>query len=386
MDDENIVSTSAFKSKASFLALPLILILLLGMVMLPMIFTVFSAVFDEEESSSTQCQQSIEAASDKGAQGKNGAVNVPAEYKEPIKKAAKEAGIPEEIVAAQINQESKFDRMAGSGAGAQGPAQFLPSTFAKYSSGDIHDIEDSMEAYGKYMADLKKIVKPLAGDDPNKLIRLTLAAYNAGPGNVLEHKGVPPFSETQQYVEKITGGAQVKYSAGCTQVAGAKAWDGDLGKGEWTNPLPGSQNTSGFGPRNVPGLPAWAQQHVGVDLATGSGYGPQGTVIAPTDMKITGIYDTDGCLLATMNEGPRFRFAFCHMDDFKVQPGMKVKRGDVLGRESNHAGSVGSLVISHLHFEIHKPGADYTGNTFNPYDGSAINPEPILKQKGAWVK
>ncbi|QOW64897.1 transglycosylase SLT domain-containing protein (plasmid) [Rothia amarae] len=310
-------------------------------------------------------------------------INVPDEYKEPIKKAAQTAGLPESTVAAQIQAESQFDRMAGSPAGAQGPAQFLPSTFAKYSNGDIHNIEDSMEAYGKYMADLKKIVKPFAGDDPNKLIRLTLAAYNAGPGNVSQYKDVPPFPETKNYVEKITSGAQMKFTGGCKQVSGAKAWNGDLGKGEWTNPLPGGQFTSGFGRRNVPGLPAWAQMHAGVDLATGSGYGPQGTVIAPTDLKITGIYGKDGCVLGTMTAEPHFRMAFCHMDDYQVKAGDEIKKGTEMGRESNHAGSVGALVISHLHFEIHKPGDDYTDSNFNPYDGTAIDPEPILKEKGA---
>ena len=172
----------------------------------------------------------------------------------------------------------------------------------------------------------------------------------------------------------------MKFSAGCKAVA----WDGDLGPGEWTNPLPNGQFTSGFGGRNIPGLPAWAQAHVGVDLATGSSYGPQGTVIAPTDLKITGLYEKDGCLLGTTTAKPHFRLAFCHIDDYQVKAGQKIKKGTVLGRESNHADSVGSLVISHLHFEVHTPGQDYTGSNFNPYDGSAINPEPILKEKGAW--
>lgn len=333
-----------------------------------------------EEATAVACENtSIQATDDA-----SGAINVPEEYKEPIKKAAKTAGLPESTVAAQIKAESNFDKNAGSPAGAQGPAQFLPSTFAKYSDGDIHDVEDAMEAYGKYMADLKKIVEPYAGKDPNKLISLTLAAYNAGPGNVSQYKDVPPFPETKNYVEKITSGAQMKFSGGCQQVAGAKAWDGDLGKGEWTNPLPNGQFTSGFGRRNVPGLPAWAQMHEGVDLATGSGYGPQGTVISPTDLKITGIYEKDGCVLGTMTAEPKFRLAFCHMDNYTVKAGDEIKKGTEMGRESNHAGSVGTKVISHLHFEIHKPGDDYSGANFNPYDGTAIDPEPILKEKGAF--
>lgn len=333
-----------------------------------------------EDANAVSCNATSVQASD----SESNTINVPEEYKEPIKKAAKVAGLPESIVAAQIQAESNFDKNAGSPAGAQGPAQFLPETFAQYSDGDIHDIDDALEAYGKYMVDLKKIVEPYTDGDPNRLVRLTLAAYNAGPGNVTKYKDVPPFSETKNYVEKITKGAQVKFSSGCQQITGAKAWDGDLGKGEWTNPLPNGHFTSGFGSRNVPGLPAWAQMHQGVDLATGSGYGPQGTVISPTDLRITGIYEKDGCVLGTMTAEPRFRMAFCHMDNYTVKEGDEIKRGTEMGRESNHAESVGTKVISHLHFEIHTPGNDYTGSNYNPYEGTAINPEPILKEKGAF--
>lgn len=314
--------------------------------------------------------------------GQDGAVNVPDEYKADLEAAAKEAGIPVETAAAQIQQESQWDPNAGSSAGAQGLVQFIPETFAKYSSGSPTDPKEALNAYGKYMKDLKEQVKPIAGDDPNELIKLTLAAYNAGPGAVESSHGVPPYPETKHYVEVITGDSQVKFSGGCKAKDGAKAWDGDLGDGEWTVPLPDAQVTSGFGPRDVPGLPAWAQQHVGVDFVDDSGHG---SIIAPTDMKITGIYKTDGCLLATMNGDPKFRFAFCHMDSFAVDPGAEVKRGDVVGQEGNHAESVGGGVINHLHFEIHKPGDDQTEQSFNPYDGSAIDPEPILKEKGAWA-
>ena len=132
------------------------------------LFLGVGTLWQPPQETSVACNDTAVTASKAGS-----TINVPDEYKEPIKKAAKVAGLPESTVAAQIQAESQFDRMAGSPAGAQGPAQFLPATFAKYSNGDIHNIEDSMEAYGKYMADLKKIVKPFAGDDPNKLISLT---------------------------------------------------------------------------------------------------------------------------------------------------------------------------------------------------------------------
>lgn len=327
---------------------------------------------------SQQCQVKADGDGDKG-----GTINVPAEYKEDVKKAAEVSGLPEQIVAAQIQQESQWNPNAGSPVGAQGIAQFMPDTWSKYGGGkDVHDPHAAFEGYGKYMKALGDEVSNVAGGDANKKVQLTLAAYNAGPGAVQSAHGVPPYPETKDYVEKITGGGQVKFSQDCKAPTGGKAWDGDLGKGEWTVPLPASQVTSGYGPRNVPGLPAWAQQHVGVDFVDDDGHGK---IVSPSDLKITGIFKTDGCLLGTMTAEPKFRMAFCHMDSFDVQPGATVKRGDVLGQEGNHAESVGGGVINHLHFEIHKPGADYTDSSFNPYDGSAIDPEPILKEKGAWA-
>lgn len=351
------------------------IVLLLTFIPLLVILLLIAVAENETSSPSGTCgAPSVESKNDSKT------VNVPEQYQDLIKKAAKEAGIPEQIIAAQIQAESNWDPKASSGV-AHGIAQFTDETWAMYGNGgDVNNPDDAIPALGRYMKKLKEIVQPQAKDDPDQLIRLTLAAYNAGPGNVEKYGGIPPFSETRDYVEKIMGASQMKFSKECKTVG----WDGDLGPGEWTNPLPKGQFTSGFGGRNVPGLPSWAQQHVGVDLATGSGYGPQGTVIAPTDLTITGLYEKDGCLLGTTTAKPHFRLAFCHMDDYQVKAGQKIKKGTVLGRESNHAGSVGTQVVSHLHFEIHKPGEDYTGSNFNPYDGSAINPEPILKEKGAW--
>ena len=103
-------------------------------------------------------------------------------------------------------------------------------------------------------------------------MQLTLAAYNAGPGAVQQYKGIPPYQETQKYVSAILDSAQSGFSMDCKAPTGGKPWDGDLGDGEWTTPLPGGVFTSGYGKREVIGLPAWAQDHVGVDAcAVGRG-------------------------------------------------------------------------------------------------------------------
>lgn len=309
-------------------------------------------------------------------------INVPNGWGPLVEEAAKTAGLPVSVVAAQLKQESNWNPNVGSSAGAQGIAQFMPETWAAYGQGgDVTDPEDAIPAYGRYMAALRNEVKPLASDDADQLVRLTLAAYNAGPGSVQRHNGVPPFAETQRYVETILNGGQVEFSAGCEAPTGGRAWDGDLGDGEWTAPLAGGKFSSGYGRRNVPGLPDWAQNHVGLDFATpGAGSGAGGPVIAPTDLRITGFNDTDGCVIAKVDndDDPDFGFAFCHLNSWDVQKGQKLTRGDVIGTEGNR-GQFG--MATHLHFEIYRPGAP---DVVFPYQGYNIDPEPILREKGAW--
>ena len=129
-------------------------------------------------------------------------VNVPEQYQNLIKEASKTSGIPEQIIAAQIQTESNWDPDASSGV-AHGIAQFTDQTWATYGNGgDVNNPNDAIPALGRYMKKLKETVQPHAKNDPDQLIRLTLAAYNAGPGNVEKYDGVPPFSETTGYIEK----------------------------------------------------------------------------------------------------------------------------------------------------------------------------------------
>ena len=315
-------------------------------------------------------------------EGNDSVPTVPNGWGPMVDEAAETAGLPSSVVAAQLAQESGWEEDAESPAGAQGVAQFMPATWASYGNGgDPFSARDAIPAYGRYMAALMHEVQALAGNDADLLVRLALAAYNAGPGAVREHQGIPPFQETQQYVNNILDTAQSSFSVECKTPTGARTWDGDLGDGEWTTPLPGGKFTSGYGQRNVPGLPDWAQNHVGVDIATpGAGSGDGGTVIAPTDLRITGINDEDGCVIAKENgDDPDFGFAFCHLNDYAVDKGDKLKRGDPIGTEGNKA-DLGS-VPTHLHLEIYAPDAP---DLVFPYEGYNIDPEPILKEKGAW--
>ncbi|MCU1633064.1 MAG: hypothetical protein JWM61_1716 [Micrococcaceae bacterium] len=336
-----------------------------------------------EDEEAKQLEQASCVVSNDDATAEPDAVHaVPNGWGPLVEAAAKEAGLPASVVAAQLNQESGWNESATSPVGAQGVAQFMPATWAAYGKGgDPFSATDAIPAYGRYMATLKRQVQSIVGDDAELLVQLTLAAYNAGPGAVQQYKGIPPFQETQKYVSSILDSAQTGFSMDCKAPTGGKPWDGDLGDGEWTTPLPGGKFTSGYGGRNIQGLPAWAQNHVGVDIASpGAGLGSGGTVVAPTDLRITGFNDKDGCVIGKENgDDPDFGFAFCHLNAYSVKEGDNLIRGDVIGTEGNKADL--GRVFTHLHFEVYTPTAP---DVTHPYEGYNIDPESILKEKGAW--
>jgi soluble lytic murein transglycosylase-like protein len=117
-----------------------------------------------------------------------------------VRDTAKRFGIDESIAVAQIKQESGFNPNARSSAGALGVAQFMPATARRFGLTNPRDPRAAMDAWGKYMTFL---LKKFGGD-----YRLALAGYNAGEGNVMKHKGVPPFKETRNYVARIMSQAK----------------------------------------------------------------------------------------------------------------------------------------------------------------------------------
>ncbi|MDR7375221.1 murein DD-endopeptidase MepM/ murein hydrolase activator NlpD [Kocuria rhizophila] len=330
-----------------------------------------------------------------GSGGKGGGVQVPKEFQGPIKDAAKESGLPEQIVAAQINQESQFSTGATSSVGAQGPAQFMPATWETYGNGgNPRDVKDAMAAYGRYMKHLLSTAKGWETKGGTDAARLAVAAYNAGeaaPG--LSEGKLPPYEETQNYVKVIFEGAQDKFSVDCEQVAGQGVSEVELGDGEWAKPLPGGQKTSGYGPRHIidcaPGdytisNGCHANYHLGYDIATPAG-GKGGTVVAPTDAVVVCAPGLafEGMVQLRVENGKdsKMLINFMHMSSNTVKEGQKVKRGDPIGVEGN----VGQLSMAkHLHLEIMKPG---THDCAKPWENGKkdvnVDPEPILKEKGA---
>lgn len=116
-------------------------------------------------------------------------------YGELIHEKALKYDVDPALVAAVIEQESRFKPRARSHVGARGLMQLMPRTGRWMGARDLYDPEQNIDAGVKYIKYLDKIFK---GD-----LKKTIAAYNAGEGNVRRYRGIPPFRETRQYVKKV---------------------------------------------------------------------------------------------------------------------------------------------------------------------------------------
>jgi hypothetical protein len=112
-----------------------------------------------------------------------------------FKQAADKYNVPVDLLKAIGKAESNFNANAVSRCGAQGVMQLMPATAKELGVTNSFDAEQNIMGGAKYIAGL---LKKYDGDT-----RLALAAYNAGSGNVAKYGGIPPFTETQNYVKKV---------------------------------------------------------------------------------------------------------------------------------------------------------------------------------------
>jgi soluble lytic murein transglycosylase-like protein len=155
--------------------------------------------------------QTASAATAPGATTGTSTPGAATPYAAEIDAAAQRNGIDPALLRGLIRQESNFDPSARSGAGATGLTQLMPATAAGLGVKDATDPAQAIEGGAKY---LKQQLDAFGGD-----VAKALAAYNAGPNAVRKYGGVPPYAETQAYVQKVMGYAQGYRAEGASTAA-----------------------------------------------------------------------------------------------------------------------------------------------------------------------
>lgn len=128
-------------------------------------------------------------------------------YAAHIIQAARTYNVDPLLLAALVAQESSYNPLAVSPAGAMGPAQLMPATALRLGVSNPYDIQQAVHAAAIYIAEM------LIAFQGENQVALALAAYNAGPGAVRQYGGIPPYPETVDYIHQVAR----NYSLLCSQ-------------------------------------------------------------------------------------------------------------------------------------------------------------------------
>ena len=118
-------------------------------------------------------------------------------YKKLIQKAAKKYGVNSRLISAVVRAESGYKKSAVSDKGAEGLMQLMPATQRMLNVSNPFNPAQNIFAGTKY---LKSLLVKYNGN-----MSLALAAYNAGKNAVKQYGGIPPYSQTQNYVREVAG-------------------------------------------------------------------------------------------------------------------------------------------------------------------------------------
>ncbi|MER0485098.1 bifunctional lytic transglycosylase/C40 family peptidase [Streptomyces sp. Edi2] len=232
----------------------------------------------------------IQAAGNNPALNAALSISVPAKYQGLIEEAGNTCPeVTPNLLASLVTQESGFNPKAKSPVGAEGIAQFMPSTWE--SSGvdgngdgkrDVWDPEDAIPSSAKYLCGIAREVKDVPGNKQSNM----LAAYNAGTDAVRKYGGVPPYRETQNYVKSISSlagqpakggkpGTAITAQQGATAVKAAQeklgapySWGGGNASGPSTGSCCSPRGRSGadISGFDCSGLTLYAYAKVGITL------------------------------------------------------------------------------------------------------------------------
>jgi murein DD-endopeptidase MepM/ murein hydrolase activator NlpD len=216
----------------------------------------------------------------------------------------------------------------------------------------IRDPFNPADAIASQAAFMCKLLASVSGDDrlTGDPLDLALAAYNVGFGAVRRFSGIPPYPETQGYVQRIRA-----LIAGYADPTGSAPGAGP--PGSWSSPMTGRVSSS-FGPRG-------GRLHAGIDLAA-----PIGTPIYAA---------SSGTVLAA---GPATGFGkwvklahaggvttvYGHIDSWTVTVGQAVQTGQPIG----YSGNTGRSTGPHLHFEVRVGGEAVAPVAFYAAHGAAL--------------
>jgi hypothetical protein len=131
-------------------------------------------------------------------------------YGQEIREIAARHGVDADLVEAVIRVESAFNPRAVSNKGAQGLMQLMPRTASALGVRNVFDPYQNIEGGVRH---LRYLLDRYPGNVP-----LALAAYNAGEKAVDQYRGIPPYGETTQYVQKILGQSPSLGSSGSQTV------------------------------------------------------------------------------------------------------------------------------------------------------------------------